>query len=138
MPPIKSNQDTVSQEILTEFREMNSEIIALRLELEMFKQAFEPITKIVRGDGTVQSLGTQIELLKQEVAFSKSMVTNNSTMIKEVNDRNNKIIKDMENRQQQIDKDDRKGRMIIIAALITGSLALVGTIVQLIKELITR
>jgi prefoldin subunit 5 len=100
---------------------MTSEIAALRAEMETFKQGLEPITKIVRGDGPVQSLGTQIELIKQDMGHTIKTVSKNETKIK-----------DLEDTIDELQQEDKRGKWLVLAAFVTGALALAGAIVTAI------
>lgn len=122
---------------------MNSEIAGLRIEMETFKQALEPITRIVRGDGIVQSVGTQIELVKQSIAHANDQrdKTNAEQNVKiaalELNFRTtketqDKKLKEVEDKVDGIHKEDRKGRWGIITVVITGIIGLITTIAGII------
>lgn len=152
----RTAQDALFQQILGEFREMNSEIAGLRAEMETFKQTLEPIARIVRGDGIVQSLGTQIELVKQSVAHvhgdAQRAINDQNAKFKDYDDRIRKMeaeqetthkrqdkkIKDVEDKVDDINKEDKKGKWGVTAAIITGSLGLIGTVVTILVAIFKK
>ncbi len=122
---------------------MNSEIAGLRIEMETFKQALEPITRIVRGDGIVQSIGTQIELVKQSITHSNEQRDKSNTEqslkitalelnIRTTKESQDKRIKEAEDKVDSVHKENRNGRWGVIAVVITGVIGLITTIAGLI------
>lgn len=120
-------QEVLFQQILAEFKEMNSEIAGLRVEMENFKETLEPITRIIRGDGVVQSLSTQIEVLRTQFIHISTIITKSESKLKELQDRADKS-----------DQEDKRGRWTVVAAIVTGLLALSGAIVGLVVALTRR
>lgn len=151
MATTRQQPDLLFQQILAEFKGMNSELATIRGEMEAFKQALEPITRIVRGDGIVQSLGTQIELLKQDLVRTNrtdTLVQTHTTeielikrgitsLVSDLGDSDVKI-KELEDRADISDREDKKGRWTVIAAFVTGIMALVGAIVLAIVSSVKK
>jgi len=125
MAGTRNPQEALFQQILAELKEMNAEIAGLRVEMENFKQTLEPITRIIRGDGVVQSIGTQIEVMRNEL-----------THIKAAADKVEKKNKELEDRADKTDQEDKKGKWMVLAALITGGFGLIGAVAAIIAALV--
>lgn len=123
-----SAQDNVLQQVLSEFRAMNAELAALRAELKSFKENLDPIIKVIRGDGDVPSIPTQIALLNENIKTIKSDVLENKNNIKE--------IKDDQDAVQDEQDEQKSGRWMLWTAIITGVFGTIGTIITGILSLI--
>ncbi len=117
-------QDTLLQQILAEFKEMNGEIAGLRVEMYNFKKTLESMTKIILGDGVVHSITTHVELLRQELGYSKESILHSELRIKELETTANKI-----------DQEDKRGRWAVLAAIVTGIIGLMGMVATLLVAL---
>lgn len=125
MPAARNTQqDILFHQILAEFKEMNSEIAGLRVEMENFKETLEPIARIIRGDGVVQSLSTQIEVMRTEMTHVMTTMTKIEAKTKDIEDRVDKG-----------EQEDKKGRWALLTATTTGVLSLAGTIIAVIIAL---
>lgn len=113
-----SAQDNVLQQVLSEFRAMNSELVALRAELKGFKENLDPIIKLIRGDGEVPSIPTQIALLTQSLVTVKTDVKENKDNIKSVKEK----------------QDDKAGKIMLWTAVITGIFGTIGVIITAILK----
>lgn len=122
-----SAQDSILQQVLSEFRAMNTELAALRVELKNFKENLDPIVKLIRGDGELPSIPTQIALLVEGMKTLREEVRENKDTIKEVQEKQD---------QQDSEREDSKsGRWILWTAVVTGVFGTIGTVTTGILQL---
>lgn len=119
-----SAQDTILQQVLGEFTKVNSELAALRAELKSFKENLEPIVKLIRGEGDVPSIPTQIALLVQSVVDVKADIKENKDDVERV-----------KSRQDTSDKSDKGGKIVLWTAVITGVFGTIGVIISAILKI---
>lgn len=117
-------QDAILNQILQEFKEMNSGSDVLYGEIKALKETLDPIVKMIRGDGINPSIPTKIALLEQLMVSLNTIMMENKNTTKELR----QDIDDLK-RIQSSTKHQKSRTTLIIVAIISGASAIAGALI---------